>query len=135
METKYLLLLPTQYVNTVLQLTYTHLRGAHLGMEKTREQIGNRFHWPGVKCIVEDYCRTCLECPITALRTHYRNPLIHLPIIGVPFEWVAMDLVGPLVKTARGHQYIRVLMFYDTRYPEAFPLCPAAAKGIARELF
>lgn len=40
-ETKYLLLLPTRYVNTVLQLAYTHLLGAHLGMEKTREQIGN----------------------------------------------------------------------------------------------
>ena len=40
-ETKDLLLIPSQYVRTVLQLAHTHLLGAHLGMEKTREQIGN----------------------------------------------------------------------------------------------
>jgi hypothetical protein len=46
-----------------------------------------------------------------------------------------MDLVGPLVKTARGHQYILVIVDYGTRYPEAIPLRMVAAKGIARELF
>eukprot|EP00063_Salmo_salar_P014535 XP_013989370.1 PREDICTED: uncharacterized protein LOC106566074 [Salmo salar] len=83
-------------------LAHTHLLGAHLGIEKTRERIGNRFHWPGVKRAVEDYCR-------------------------VPFERMAMDLVGPLVKTARGHQYILFIVDYTTRYPEAKGI--AAAKG------
>eukprot|EP00063_Salmo_salar_P073761 XP_014048596.1 PREDICTED: uncharacterized protein LOC106601160 [Salmo salar] len=35
-------------------------------------------------------------------------------LTGVPFERVAMDLVGPLVKTARGHQYILVIVDYAT---------------------
>ena len=135
METKYLLLIPSQYVKTVLQLAHTHLIGAHMGMETTRERFGNRFHWPGVKRAVEDYCRSCPECQITAPRVHYRNPLVPLPIIGVPFKRVAMDLMGPLMKTAREHQYILVIVDYATRYPEAIPLRTAAAKGIAQELF
>jgi transposase InsO family protein len=53
----------------------------------------------------------------------------------VLFEWVATDLVGPLVKTVRGHQYILVIVDYATWYPEAILLCMAAAKGIAQELF
>ena len=48
-----MLLIPTQYVRTVLQLAHTHLLGAHLRMEKTRERIGNLFHWLGVE--VKDY--------------------------------------------------------------------------------
>ncbi|KAJ8414394.1 hypothetical protein AAFF_G00052640 [Aldrovandia affinis] len=35
---------------------------------------------------------------------------------------IAMDLVGPLLKRARGHQYILVVLDYTTRYPEAIPL-------------
>jgi hypothetical protein len=106
---KDLLLIPSQYVRTVLRLAHTHLLGAHLRMEKTRERIGNRFHWPGGKRTIEDYCRSYPDCQIKAPRVQYRNPLVPLPIIGVPFERVAMDLVGPLVKTARGHQYILVI--------------------------
>jgi hypothetical protein len=74
--TKDLLLIPSQYVRTVMQLAHTHLLGAHLGIEKTRERIGNRFHWPGVKRTVEDYYRSCPECQTTVPRVHYRNPLV-----------------------------------------------------------
>ena len=45
-----------------------------------------------------------------------------------------MDLVGPFPRSARGHQYILVIMDYATRYPEALPLRTMASKGIAREL-
>lgn len=46
-----------------------------------------------------------------------------------------MDLVGPLPKSAKGHQYILVLVDYATRYPEAVPLRKATTKAVARELF
>ncbi|MGL5226167.1 MAG: hypothetical protein ACRC8Q_12735, partial [Aeromonas sp.] len=43
-----------------------------------------------------------------------------------------MDLVGPLPKSSRGHEYILVIMDYATRYPEAQK---ATSKAIAKELF
>jgi transposase InsO family protein len=60
--------------------------------------------------------------------------LVPLTIIGVPFE-CTLDYVGPLVKTARGHQYILVIVDYVTRYPEAIPLWAEVSKGIAWGLF
>jgi len=45
-----------------------------------------------------------------------------------------MDLVGPLAKSARGHQYILVILDYATKNTEAIPLCTMASKGIARKL-
>ncbi len=42
-----------------------------------------------------------------------------------------MDLIGPLPKSARGHEHILVIVDYATRYPEAVPL----RKAIAQELF
>ena len=129
-----LLLVPRPFVQSVLQLAHSHLLGAHLGVEKTLDRIKARFHWPGVKRAVEDYCRSCPECQQVALKPHFRGPLIPLPIISVPFSRIAMDLVGPLPKSSRGHQYILVILDYATRYPEAIPLRTMASKGIAREL-
>ena len=66
-----------------------------------------------------------------------------MPIIETLFDRIALDIVGPLPKTSRGHRYILVLVDYATRYPEALPLRAAVAKevlllfsrvGIAREI-
>ena len=129
-----LLLVPRPFVQSVLQRAHSHLLGAHLGVEKTLDRIKARFHWPGVKRAVEDYCRSCPECQQVAPKPLFRGPLIPLPIISVPFSRIALDLVGPLPKSSRGHQYILVILDYATRYPEAIPLRTMASKGIAREL-
>ncbi|KAG6939883.1 hypothetical protein G0U57_020765 [Chelydra serpentina] len=63
-----------------------------------------------------------------------KTPFGTLPIIEVLFERIAMDLVGPLEKMTRGHQYVLVILDYATRYPEAVPLQNTASKSIAKEL-
>lgn len=56
-------------------------------------------------------------------------------IIETPFERVGLDIVGPIPKSARGHQYMLVIVDYAPRYPEAVPLRKANAQQIAKELF
>lgn len=55
------------------------------------------------------------------------------PVIHTPFEKAAMNLVGPLVKSAMGHIDILILIDYATRYPKAVPLRNTNAKPIARQ--
>ena len=57
-----------------------------------------------------------------------------MPIIETPFDRIALDIVGSLPKTSRGHWYILVLADYTKRYPEALPLRAATAKAVAKEL-
>lgn len=129
------LLVPKAYVSKVLYLAHSHPLGAHLGSEKTYERLTLRFYWPGVKRAVEDYCQHCAECSLHSPKVTYRNPLIPLPIIDVPFKRIGMDIVGPLPKSSRGHRYILVILDYATRYPEALPLRTATGKTVAKELF
>ena len=126
------LIVPRSYVSKVLYMAHSHLLGAHLGMDKTRDRVLGRFYWPGVKKDIEDYFRACPECQRTTPRPSVRNPLIPMPLIEVPFDRLALDIVGPLPRTSRGHRYI--LVDYATRYPEAIPLRAATAKAVAREL-
>ena len=128
------LVVPRPYVNKVLFMAHSHLLGAHLGMDKTRERILDRFYWPGVKNDVVRICQTCPKCQRTAPRPSVRNLLIPKPIIETLFERLAIDIVGPLPKTSRGHRYLLVIVDYATRYPEALPLRAATTKAVAREL-
>ena len=57
-----------------------------------------------------------------------------MSIIEVPFDRLALDIVGPLPNTSQGHRYILVMVDYATRYPEALPLRTATAKNVANEL-
>ena len=60
--------------------------------------------------------------------------MILLPVMGEPFERIAMDIIGPLPKTRQGHRYVLVVCDYATRYPEAIPLKKFTAPAIAEEL-
>ena len=108
-------LIPNQYVSTVLQLAHTW------GRRKPVSRLGINPTGPESSAPLRTTAVPARKCQITALRAYYRNPFVPLPIIEVPFERVAMDLVGPLVKSTRGHKYILVIVDYTTRYPEAIP--------------
>ena len=128
------LIVPRPYVSKVLFMAHTHVLGAHLGMDKTRDRILDHFYWPGIKKDVTEYCQACPEPQHTPPRPSTRSLLIPMPIIEVPFDRLALDIVGPLPKTSRGHRYILVMVDYATRYPQALPLRDATAKAVAREL-
>lgn len=128
-------MVPRTKTETVLELAQSHPLAGHLGANNTIHRVRDRFHRPGLEAEVKRFCQACPTCQRTSPRAPPPSPLIPLPIIEVPFERIGMDLVGPLPKSARGHEHILVIVDYATRYPEAVPLRNATAKTIARELF
>ncbi len=70
---------------------------------------------------------------VAKLKKH-KAPLMPLPVISTPFERVAIDIVGPMSKTKRGHQYLLTFMDYATRYPEAVPLRIVTSREVAEVL-
>ena len=128
------LLVPQQCRAKVLELAHSIPFAGHLGKAKTSRRILQRFYWPTLYADVAQYCRTCGSCQKNARRGRQRVPLVPLPVMEVPFERVAMDIVGPLPRSLSGYRYILVVCDYATRYPEAFPLRLMDAASIAEEL-
>ena len=96
----------------------------------------SNFTWPGIHADITRYCQSCDICQrsIPKGRTT-KVPLGNFPIVGEPFQRVAVDLVGPITPaTDRGHRYILVLVDYATRYPEAIPLKNIEAETVAEGL-
>ena len=59
--------------------------------------------------------------------------MILLPVVGEPFERIAMDIVG-LPRSRAGNRYVLVICDYATRYSEEMPLRSIDAEHVAEEL-
>lgn len=128
------LVVPREGRELVLSLGHSVPWAGHLGRYKTTARILRFFYWPGMRRDIALYCKTCPQCQQTSLRVPPRAPLEPLPVIGVPFDRLGMDIVGPLVKTKAGNRYMLVITDYATKYPEVFPLKSIKARAIAGSL-
>lgn len=95
----------------------------HLGRQKTSEK---KYEY---RC--DRICRTCPQCQKTASRCPHRAPLVPLQVIGVPFEQLGMDVIGPLERSKAGNRFMLLITEYATRYPEVFPLKTVKARTVA----
>ena len=92
----------------------------------------NHFYWPGIFPDVAKFCRSCKNCQKCVPKGRIpRAPLIPILPMEEPFKWVAMDIVGPLNKSGRGHKFILVLCDYSTKYTEAVPLKTIDSETVA----
>ena len=107
-----------------------------MGSKKTYNRIKHHFFWPGMAKDVKLFVKTCLICQKTIQKGRIPvAPLGSVPIIGVAFEKVAIDLIGPIEPpSTEGHRYILTLMDYATRYPEAAALKDKTAETVANAL-
>ena len=128
------LVLPRQCREMVLRLAHTIPLAGHLGRDKTTRRVLQHFYWPTIHKDVAIYCRTCSSCQKVAGRRMVRAPLVPLPVISQPFESIAMDIVGPLPRSAKGNRFVLVICDYATRYPEAVPMKTIDAASVAEEL-
>lgn len=127
------LVVPADCRSLVIHLAHTFLWAGHLGRHKTYIRVSAHFYWPSMYTDIQKYCSTCPTCQKTCIAQRSDRAFLHsLPIVSTPFRRIAMDIVGPLVKSSGGHQYILVVCDYATRFPEAFLLQTITAPAVMR---
>ncbi|CAL9690844.1 unnamed protein product [Knipowitschia caucasica] len=105
--------------------------GAHCGIVKTRDAISRRFYWPGMSKDIDKWVSQCVECQKSALTIKQETKPIPIEV-SQPFELVGMDLIGKVVKTEAGNEYIAVMIDYFTKWSEAYPLPSKTAADVAQ---
>ena len=119
-----------------MKVGHKTIMASHLGPRKTTDRIMTNFYWPGIQSDVKRYCRSCDICQKTMPKGRTAKvPLGQMPLIEVPFQRVAVDIVGPIHPiTEKGNRYILTMVDYATRYPEAVPLPSIEAERVAEAL-
>ncbi|GFT54074.1 retrovirus-related Pol polyprotein from transposon 412 [Trichonephila clavipes] len=116
------IILPKTRISTVLKELHVSLTGGHFGVMKTLQEVCEHFYWNNVRCDVKKCCRICDLCAArkgTRKRTRGRLQMYN---VGVPFERIAFDILGPLPRSSDGNNNILVVMDYFTKWPEAHPI-------------
>ena len=115
--------------------TITNPMVGHLGSDKTQKWIMDQFYWPGIWADVHKWCAACPECQLVNSLATPKATLRPLLLIEIPFDRVAMDLIGPFDWSTQGYRFVLVLVDYATRYPEAVPLRNISTKSVPQASF
>ena len=130
------LVVPMKYRTTVLQLAHETLMAGHFSTKKTSSRILSEFWWPGCQADCGRFCKSCDMCQRTYPKGKVpKAPLGDMPLVDIPFQRIAVDIVGPLDPPSyKKNRYILTIVDYATRYPEAISLPGIEAERVAEAL-
>ncbi|KMQ89530.1 enzymatic polyprotein endonuclease reverse [Lasius niger] len=136
--TVYLLESLTQEINdpttkqNILKQLHNSAIGGHKGVTKTLKRIQQYYSWNGMKQDVKNYIKACHDCQKRKLvREKTKAPMLITDTPSEAFEKVAIDIVGPLPETEKGHKYILTTQDQLTKFCTAYPLLDTSSITIA----
>ncbi|KAL4153639.1 hypothetical protein QTP88_001472 [Uroleucon formosanum] len=95
----------------------------HAGIGKTIKKIKRQFNWPGLKVDVKNYIKNCESCQKNKVTNKkIKQLMVITSTSSKPFEKIFLDIVGPLVTTASGNNYILTMQDDLTKYSLGVPL-------------
>jgi len=125
------LLVPHHRVKEILEEAHNSSIGGHFGINKTLEKVRKRFYWASCKQDVEHWCKTCKVCISKQGPSGKGKSPLQIYNVGLPFQRVQMDVLGPLPKTHSGNRFVLVIVDCFTKWVEAFPVGNVRAKTVA----
>lgn len=126
------LVVPPSARHEVLKENHDNPLAAHFGTYKTTKRILQRYYWPGVSKDVARYVKSCHVCLQSKPSTKQQLGLMGtMKKASRPWEVVSLDLIGPLVTSSLGNNYLLVVYDFFTKYPILIPLRTAKGKKIS----
>ena len=135
-ETKFQIVVPSEFRPHVLELAHETPMAGHLGVNKSTAKLLEHFWWPGVRKSVAEHCRGCHVCQMVGKpnQSPPKAPLCPIPAFDEPFSQVIIDCVGPLPRTSAGNEYLLTIMCAATRFPEVIPLRNIKTQSVVKAL-
>ena len=128
------LVIPEVYRPKILKQYHDTITAGHLGVSKVYSKIKTKYFWPEMKSFIELWIKTCEACQRKKSPPKSYCAPLQKYVVGVPFERIACDVMGPLNETTAGNSYILVVTDYFSRWVEAYPLPDQQATTVANVL-
>ena len=127
---------PIEIRMQVMKVGHETIMAGHLATRKSVDRIQRHFYWPGLQRDVRRFCQSCDTCQKTIPKGRVGKAVLgRMPIIDIPFQRIAVDLVGPIEPmTEQNNHYILIIVDYATQYPEGVPLAKIDTETVAEAL-
>lgn len=111
---------------------------SHPGVKGSLRLIKSRYFWPNMDRDIRQWSKACLNCQSSKVSKHTKMPVVSIAPASDRFEYVHIDIVGPLSPSIEPGQtytspyrYLLTCIDRATRWTEAIPLETITAKSIA----
>jgi hypothetical protein len=125
------LVVPKQERDNILREFHDMPTAEHYGTDHTLTKISRHFYWPGIRHDVKDYVRKCNACQRYKVDNKKPAGLLQTPVLHQRFEFLSIDLFGPLPEVPQGENWIYIIEECATRWTELFSLTQATADACA----
>lgn len=126
---------PKSHRHSIIESHHDRPTAGHMGMWKTLARLTQRYYWPKMRADVTRYVRACKVC--LAQKPDHQRPaglMAGRPKISRPWEFVSVDLVGPLPPSTTGFKYVLSIQDYFSKFCLFVPLRTAKAKQIVQHI-
>ena len=130
----FVICIPFGMILQILEQYHDLSTSAHLGIKRTIIKLNERFYWPNMNKYINYYIKSCELCQYRKSPKMRAQGLMQPIVTGSVFEMVAIDHLGPFVKS-NGYQYIIVLTDNFSKLAICKPVATTNAKSVAKFLF
>lgn len=116
------LVLPVKHRARVISLLHDECTAGHLGVQKTLYRVQLRYYWPRMIEDIRRFVQTCDPCQRRKTLKPTPKAPMKLYQTGVPFQRIAMDICGPIIKSGRCQMYILVISDYFSKFTMVIPV-------------
>ena len=133
-EDAWKLVVPEEHRPEVLEECHDDATAGHLRREKTFTRVALRYYWPRYYAETQAYVRNSETCQQFEVEQRAPAGLMGRRVVERLWQVVAGDIIGPLLRTSKGFEYIVVFQDLFSRWVEASPIRKAKAKAVVGEL-
>ncbi|KAJ3640336.1 hypothetical protein Zmor_003642 [Zophobas morio] len=126
-----LLVIPKHLIYEILYTNHSEPLSGHLGTAKTYYKIKTRYFWDNLKKDVQKFVQGCAD---SQARKGEPKGLLQPIRVGLPFDRIAIDILGPFRKRKNNNTVIVVATDYATRWAETRAMPNAQADQVAKFL-
>ncbi|XP_069504413.1 exosome complex component RRP42 isoform X1 [Ambystoma mexicanum] len=125
------MVVPVGMRKSVLELAHV----GHLGLARTKGLVRSEFWWPGIDKDIEEQVKDCVECieGNKGLKVQ-KVPMVVRESPRVPWDEIALDLLGPFNIGGGRDSYLLVVMDLLSKWPEVCVLKDISSSSIIRFL-
>lgn len=125
------IVLPSALRSRALHLANHTPVAGHPSISRQYYTMRRTFFWPSMAADIAGVSKTCHACAKerTKLRLH-QAPLKLFPATG-PLEFVAIDILGPLPRSSKGHLHLLVITDRFSKLTRVVPLATITALSVA----
>ena len=131
-ETRHQILLPYAYRDEVYRHLHESQVACHMGRRRTIHRLQKRYYWHRMTDDVKLWIRSCEICQLRKRGGRPAKAPLTIYLSGVPNERVALDVLGPLMRSSKGNKVILVMTDHFSKYTKAAAMPDQKAETVAK---